>query len=238
MPKFPNSHFYGGKTTFGGANLRKNIRRLQTTPYSALSNVRSIEAKPATVNGKLSSAALNGDSHLSSRTKRVLECLELTALPVSNCQPASTPSFGTTTQPPTLPSAQPTPFKFGQSSNSSVASSNTGFNFSQTLPSFGQPASTPSFGAVTQPAALPSVQPSLFTFGQSSNNATAAAAPAANSGFNFGQAAVAPVGQSSAATPFGGLFRSFQHSTTSGSTTCDPCFWLNGSFSTSCCATG
>ena len=121
-------------------------------------------------------------------------------------QPASTPSFGTTTQPPTLPSAQPTPFKFGQSSNSSVASSNTGFNFSQTLPSFGQPASTPSFGAVTQPAALPSVQPSLFTFGQSSNNATAAAAPAANSGFNFGQAAVAPVGQSSAATPFGGLF--------------------------------
>ena len=77
-----SSRFYAGKTVFGGANLRKSVRRLSTTPY-ALSNVRTIEP---TVNRQSSSFLKGEDLHLSSLTQRILDSLEKSAIPIQDAK--------------------------------------------------------------------------------------------------------------------------------------------------------
>lgn len=79
--KNSDSFFYPGKTTFGGANLRKNIRRFTTTPYSR-ANVKCIE--PVQLKSNLIKSSQ--DLPLSSVTQRILDRLEKSATPIQDAK--------------------------------------------------------------------------------------------------------------------------------------------------------
>lgn len=80
-----SSYFYPGRTSFGGSNLRKNIRRLSVTPYSLSSgNVKCIEAKRT--NSSRQSNHLSQDLRLGSVTQRILERLEKAATPIQDAK--------------------------------------------------------------------------------------------------------------------------------------------------------
>ena len=85
-PKQSKSYFYPGRTSFGGSNLRKNIRRLGTTPYS-LSKIQCIEAKrTSTQNQSNSLSTFKQNLNLSSVTQRILEKLENAATPIHDAK--------------------------------------------------------------------------------------------------------------------------------------------------------
>lgn len=79
--KNSDSLFYPGKTTFGGANLRKNIRRFTTTPYSR-ANIKCIE--PVQLKSNLIKSSQ--DLPLSSVTQRILDRLEKSATPIQDAK--------------------------------------------------------------------------------------------------------------------------------------------------------
>ncbi|UXI16732.1 putative tRNA intron endonuclease [Sarcoptes scabiei] len=79
--KNTGSYFYPGKTVFGGANLRKDLRFFNSTPYSKM-NVKRVE--PTRTSSSVS--FFEDDLPLSSTTKRILERLDRAALPIQDAK--------------------------------------------------------------------------------------------------------------------------------------------------------